>query len=95
MITEAQVGAFFDSYEARFARALAGDDAVEETAAAFADYFVGASPAGVRGGANDEAFRAQIPLGNAFYRSIGTRSMRVRALEVQLLDDVHALARVG
>jgi hypothetical protein len=94
-VTEAQVRAFFEAYEARFERALAGDDAVEETAAAFADYFVGASTAGVLGGANDEQFRAQIPMGNEFYRSIGTRRMRVRALEVQALDDRHALARVG
>jgi hypothetical protein len=42
-------------------------------------------------GRNDEQFRAAIPQGNAFYRSIGTKSMKITGLEITPLDDFHTL----
>jgi hypothetical protein len=92
----APIEAFFAAYAARFNAALADPphDDVEGTAAAFARFFVEASPLGVNGGPNNEAFRAMIPQGNAFYRAIGTKSMAIRGLEIQPIDDLHAMVRV-
>ncbi len=87
---------FFAAYEAGFNRALA-DSAeidVEATAGAFADCFIEASPNGVLCGKNDEQFRTQIPEGFAFYRSIGTKSMKLASLTVTPLDDYHLMAKV-
>jgi hypothetical protein len=91
-----QIRQFFNEYAARFNRALQDPpvEDVEASAGAFADCFIGASPAGVRCGNNDEQFRTVIPQGNAFYRSIGTRSMQITRLEITPLDDIHAMARV-
>jgi hypothetical protein len=88
---------FFEAYAAQFARALAdpADVDVEATAAAFADCFVEAGPRGVTCGRNDEAFRAQIPQGYAFYRRIGIRSMRIASLVPTRLDAGHWGVRLG
>ncbi|WP_332449431.1 hypothetical protein [Methanoculleus sp.] len=67
---------------------------VEATTGAFADCFVGANPHGVFCGKNGELFRAQLPAGFAFYRSIGTKSMNVGSLEVTDLDDYHLMVKV-
>lgn len=92
----APIEAFFAAYAARFNAALADPphDDVEGTAAAFARFFVEASPLGVNGGPNNDAFRAMIPQGNAFYRAIGTKSMAIGGLEIQPIDDLHAMVRV-
>jgi hypothetical protein len=92
-----QLETFFSSYQERFNQAL-GDlatDDVEGTASAFADFFVEASPVGVSGGKNDDEFRAMIPKGNAFYRSIGTQSMKIEAITITPLDDFHVQAKVS
>ncbi len=87
---------FFTAYEAHFNHALQGiaEEDVEGTLAAFADYFIQASPMGVNCGKNDDQFRAAIPQGYAFYRRIGATAMRVKALEITALDDFHAMAKV-
>ena len=87
---------FFAGYEAQFNKALGPTPEVdvEATAGAFADCFVEASPLGVSCGKNDEQFRAVIPQGYEFYRSIGTKSMRIDSLAVTVLDDYHAMAKV-
>ena len=87
---------FFAVYAREFNNALADPPEidVEATAGAFADCFVGANPHGVFCGKNDEQFRAQIPLGFASYRSIGTKSMNVASLEVTDLDDYHLMVKV-
>lgn len=87
---------FFAAYAAGFNRALADTPEidVEATAGAFADCFIAADPNGVACGKNDEQFRAQIPAGFAFYRSIGTKSMKVASLEVTPLDDYHLMVNV-
>ena len=87
---------FFARYQAFFENALGDDPTVDVDGIvnAFADYFVESSPAGVHGGANDEQFQAAIPQGYAFYRQIGTTSMKVAGLDVTPVDDHHAMARV-
>lgn len=89
------IEAFFNAYAARFNAALGGKDPdIEATTAAFASCFVEASPAGIVCGQNDGQFRKAIPEGYAFYRKIGTRSMDIDALDVTVLDDLHALVKV-
>jgi hypothetical protein len=85
---------FFGEYEARFQRALEGEDDAEGTAYSFAACFVEANPQGVICGHNDDEFRAAIPQGNAFYRSIGTKSMRIGGLKITPIDERHAMVRV-
>lgn len=96
MDAPAKLDAFFAQYEARMNRAV-GDTPevdVEASAGAFADCFVEASPVGVSCGKNDEDFRAQIPKGFEFYRSIGTQSMQIRSHEITALDEFHHMVRV-
>lgn len=87
---------FFERYAARFNQGLADPpvEDIEGTAASFAAYFVGASPAGVMGGANDAHLREMLPRGNAFYRSIGTKAMAIAGIDITPIDDLHAMARV-
>jgi hypothetical protein len=87
---------FFAEYEARFNKAISEPPEidVQGTAAAFSDCFIEASPTGVVCGKNDEQFRAQIPKGLEFYRSIGTKSMLIASLSITSLDDRHSLAKV-
>jgi cytochrome c1 len=72
---------FFAAYETRTNSALQEKPEVdvEAVAGAFTDCFIEANPKGVICGKNDEEFRAAIPKGFDFYRSIGTQSVtRVR-----------------
>jgi len=94
--TNPKLEQFFAEYEATFNRALGETPEVdiEATAWAFADCFIEASPLGVTCGRNDEQFRAVIPQGYEFYRSIGTKSMKIAFLTVTALDDYHAMAKV-
>lgn len=90
-----RIQTFFAAYEQRFNDALGGQQVdVDETTAAFADYFVESSPAGVMGGMNDEQFKEQIPKGFEFYKSIGTLSMKIGQLDITELDEFHAMAKV-
>ena len=94
--TRLRLEGFFAAYAARFNAALRDPNGldVEATAGAFADYFVEAGPAGVHGGKNDDTFRARIPIGYGFYRSIGTTAMDITSLELTSLDEYHWMARV-
>ena len=87
---------FFAAYEARTNQALADppDVDVEATVSAFAEAFIHADPNGVRCGRNDGELRSAIPQGFAFYRRIGTKSMRIIGLTATPLDDHHAMAKV-
>jgi hypothetical protein len=91
------VNDFFAAYAKRMNDALADPTALDVAAmrAAFADYFVGADPNGVRGARNGLLFRLMLPRGIARYRKMGTIAMEIEALTVTTLDDVHAMARVG
>lgn len=86
---------FFDAYEARFNDALKGLPVdLEGTTAAFADTFIEASPKGIVCGENDDTFREAIPKGYDFYRSIGTKAMRIVWRNITPLDDYHALVKI-
>ncbi|SEL01519.1 hypothetical protein SAMN04488505_1011319 [Chitinophaga rupis] len=85
---------FFKDYENRFAEGLAGKADVAATTAVFADCFIEASPRGVICGKNDDAFRASIPKGYDFYKSIGTSRMNIEHLTVTALDDLHYMVKV-
>lgn len=86
--------AFFQEYEDRFNQGLAGKPDVEGTAAAFAESFIESSPAGVNAAKSGAEFRKVIPQGIEFYKSIGTQSMKIKALAVTLIDDFHVMAKV-
>ncbi len=96
-----KVRQFFHAYEARFMRALQGDnkvegavDDIEGTINAFAEHFIEASPVGVVAGKNDDTFRKLIPRGNEFYRSIGTQLMTIRNIAIAELNEYHVMATV-
>jgi hypothetical protein len=92
--TNQKLEEFFREYESRFNRAMTGTIDTEATANAFASCFIEASPFGVNCGKNDDQFRLRIPKGYEFYRSIGTKSMKIVSLDITLLDDYHSTAKV-
>lgn len=86
---------FFSQYEDRFAEALAGNANTEATAGAFARCFVEANRFGVTCGKNDEQFHHAIPQGFEFYKSIGTKTMKIVSIHTTVLDDFHCMSKVG
>ena len=93
---EPLIRTFFAAYAKRMNDALTDPKALDVAAmrSAFADYFVGADPNGVRGGRNGLMFRLMIPRGVARYRKMGTLAIDIAGLEISRLDDFHAMARV-
>lgn len=91
---EQAVRKLFDRYEQAFESALCGDIDLDEVAALYATAFIGASPAGIMTGANDDQFRTVIAQGYAHYRAIGTKAMRIRELRVLPMDEHHCIAHV-
>lgn len=85
---------FFSAYEARFNDAIHEKEDIDGTVNSFEACFLEASPAGINCGKNDESFREAIPKGNAYYRSIGTKSMKITNLDIQKLDGLHYMAKV-
>jgi hypothetical protein len=86
---------FFSGYETRFNDALNGKEDIEATVNSFTSCFMSASPAGVNCGKNDDSFREAIPKGSAFYKSIGTRAMKINSVEITGLDDLHYMVKVS
>ena len=93
---ETRIRALFDAYAKRSDDALQdpSSEDVDGIVAAFAPYFVGSSPKGVMGGANDDAFRSMIPTGFERYRAVGGKHMTIKGLKVTELDHCHAVADV-
>ena len=90
-----QINNFFDRYAARFTNAITiGEVDVERTAEAFANCFIEASPVGITCGKNKRKFRAAIPKGYEFYKSIGMTSMVILNKEITLLDNLHAMVKI-
>jgi hypothetical protein len=85
---------FFADYAAGFNQALGPLPDIEAIAGRYADSFIGAGPQGVSVARNDDAFRETLRKGYDFYRSIGTKEMRVRSVDVLAIDDLHVLASV-
>lgn len=95
-MTDDVIHALFARYERLFNAALQGDDGnMDEVTTLYATEFIGAAPAGVRAGRNDDAFRQAIAEGYARYRSIGTKSMRIRDIQLTAIDAQHCMARVA
>jgi hypothetical protein len=84
-----RVKEFFIAYQRRFTEGLAGKPDVEATVAAFADYFVEASPVGFSGGKNDSQFKKVIPKGYEFYRRVGTKRMILEDISINPLNESH------
>lgn len=94
---EARIRDFFDDH-GRTSNDASQDPPVvdvEQTAAFFADHFVGSTPQAVFGGANDASFRKAIPQGFAHYRKVGGKQMSISDVNVVPLDDLHASAEIG
>lgn len=96
-IDPAEVEALFAAYGRRSSDALRQPpvEDVDGLVAAFAPYFVGASPKGVVGTANDAGLRAAITANFERYRSIGGTSMEITGVEVVPIDDFNVMAKVG
>jgi hypothetical protein len=95
MKNEQAIRVFFDEYAKRFnAFLVAGKIDIEGTVNSFAPFFVESSPVGINGGKNDQTFQDNLIKGYGFYKSIGTKSMRVDSLSLQPLDEFHWLATV-
>lgn len=89
------ISQFFDDYASRFNKALKGEvPDIESTANSFAACFVEASPVGVICSKNDERFKEAIPKGYAFYKSIGTVSMKIGSKTITELDGYHAMVKI-
>ena len=93
---EEKIKQFFAEYEGRFNRSLQEPPTVDVQGVvkSFAPYFVEASPSGVHGGKNGWLFRMMVPRGFAYYKKIGTKSMKITAIDVTPLDDYHVMAKV-
>lgn len=92
---ETEVRALFARYEALFNVGLRGEAKPADVTALYAPAFIGAAPAGVMTGTNDDAFAAVIAGGFDRYRAIGTRAMRIRHLRITPLDALHCVAHVA
>jgi hypothetical protein len=92
---EASVRKLFERYERLFNQALAGEVDLDEVASLYASEFIGAAPAGVRTGKNDDQFRQVMAEGYAHYRATGTKAMRIRNVRLSPIDEHHCLAHVA
>jgi hypothetical protein len=93
---ETKVRALFDAYGKRSDDALQYPPKldIEGMVRSFAPFFVGSSPRGVMGGANDDAFREMVPKGFAHHRNVGGKHMTIKGIRVIELDRLHAVADV-
>lgn len=92
---EAAVRELFQRYESFFNRALSDAADMGEIASLYAPEMIGASPAGVMSGLNDDRFRQVMAQGYAHYRAIGTKGMRIRHIRLSPIDDCHCMAHVA
>ena len=92
---ERAITALFERYARETRAALAGAADEQAIAALYDEAFIAASPAGVRCGANSDAFIRQLVDGFSHYRAIGTKAMTVESVKVDPIDALHALARVA
>lgn len=92
---EASVRNLFERYECLFNRALGGNVDMDEIASLYSSEFIGAAPAGVKAGRNDDQFRQALAQGYVHYRAIGTKEMRIRNVRLSPIDDHHCLTHVA
>ena len=91
---ETEVRELFERYGRFFDQSLSGEIDMDEVASVYASAFIAASPAGVMTGKNDDQFKHAIEQGFAYYRSIGTKEMRIRDVRISPIDEHHCLAHV-
>lgn len=85
----------FRDYAAAYERSLGERVDTEAVRGFFAQAFVMAGAHGqVHAGRNDDEFEQTLQQGYAFYKSIGTRRMRVEHVQAQPLVGGHDLVRV-
>jgi len=92
---EKAVRRLFERYERFFNRSLCGKSDMSELASLYASEFIGAAPAGVRTGKNDDQFRRGMTQGHDRYRAIGTKEMRIRDIRLSPIDEHHCMAHVA
>lgn len=85
----------FERYERLFNRSLGGEVDLDETASLYASGFIGASPAGIMTGKNDDQFKQVMKQGYVHYRAIGTKGMRIRDVRLSSIDELHCVAHVA
>ena len=89
------VATFFDDYAKRFNEALQGSKPdVEKTVASFASCFVESNPNNIICNKNDETFKAAIPQGFDYYRSVGLQNMKICSKAITIIDDYHAMVKI-
>ncbi|WP_087002717.1 hypothetical protein [Rhizobium sullae] len=92
---EPSVRKLFQRYESLFNRSLGGDTNMDEVASLYACEFIGAAPAGVMTGKNDDQFKRAMAQGYQRYRAIGTKEMRMRNVRLSPIDAHHCVAHVA
>jgi hypothetical protein len=92
---EASVMKLFERYESLFNQSLGGDMDMDEVASLYASEFIGAAPAGVMTGKNDDQFKQVMAQGYAHYRAMGTKKMRIRNVRLSPIDEHHCVAHVA
>jgi len=86
---------FFREYAKAYERSLDDSGDVAAIRAFFTDAFVSASVNGqVAAGANDDSFEETLRQGYRFYKSIGTKSMKVDRVQAKPLYANHDSVRV-
>jgi hypothetical protein len=85
---------FFRDYAELYNQALGDTPNYQAIMDCFADWFLAASPEGVKCGQNGAEFRAQLEQGYAFYKKIGTKRMTTRRVEPTEIDATHHLVKV-
>jgi hypothetical protein len=92
---ETSVRELFERYESVFNQSLGGDMDMDAVASLYASEFIGAAPAGVKTGKNDDQFKQVMAQGYAHYRAIGTKEMRIRNVRLSPIDEHHCVAHVA
>jgi hypothetical protein len=85
--------AFFQEYAEIFNRSLGDTVDVEGIRSHFTDCFVAAGSTGVVCGHNDDTFRETLERGYAFYKTIGTKHLKLLRTEVSAIDDFHHVVK--
>lgn len=90
-----KLDAFFDAYAQKFNESLKGETDVESMVNSFAESFIEASPKGIMEGKNDAEFKKGAVKGYEYYKNIGTKSMDIMDKSITLLDEFHAMVKIG
>lgn len=89
---KAKIEAFFKTYENQFNKALEGKPDLEMIAEFYSEEFIAANPHGVKTGKNNNEFKEVMDKGYKYYRSIGTKKMECKEVQITPLDDKHVVA---